>query len=450
VISLVADLLNSFVGDQLPTMDAHPVTHGPTIGDMYEGLSEEVLTRAIPENLGVRVVTGFATGEGGTPSAQLDRMLVVGTGERIPNTNAYLWPAKDVIAVVEVKKNLRPKDITDSIANLKSFRSVEQPALEAAAELPRWYDHERLVRCVGQVTGTHIQSLNWKEYDVATRLIGPALFLDQLTALRVVLGFHGHKTERGFRSALGNVLMQTLTSGADFMDLPHLMIGGQFSLVKANGRPYYSSMRGETWIPYFTTPANPLLVLLEMIWTRLDDRFGLGNPWGEDLTTDVGRSFLEATPRVINARNTWDVKIVVGTSADLDSIPVSEPWEPVELTLELSTALGMIAARGPLKSDAPSLVGLASGMGVSSAEFKTLLLETGLVSEGPSGIFVHARQLVTAHLPDGRVVAADDPTGRLARWAAARFTRPTVSDADPTHQAARSMPGGDVAGHLRG
>jgi hypothetical protein len=425
MITLVADLLRSFVGDELLTMDAHPIAHAPTIGDMYEGLSAEILNRAIPENLGVKVVTGFATNQAGVISAQLDRMLVVGMGERIPNTDKYIWPAQDVIAVIEVKKNLRIRDISDAIANLKSFRRIEQPALNSLPDMPPWYDHERLVRCVAQATGTHIDSVNWEEYDVNTRMIGSALFMDQVTALRVVLGFHGHKTERGFRSALVNALSNTLASSTDFLDLPHLMIGGQYSLAKANGRPYYIPNKGSGWSPYFTTPANPLLLLLEMIWTRLDDRFGLGNPWGEDLTTELGRSFMEATPRLINERDTWDLKLVVGKSRDLDSIPVSEPWEPVEITPDQATALALIAARGALGPEDPSLDHFASNAGISREEFIRQLVDTGVASEGPAGIHIHARQLVTAHLPDGRIVVADDPTGRLARWAARHSTGPS-------------------------
>jgi hypothetical protein len=425
MITHVADLLRSFMGDELPILDAHPVTHGPTVGDMYEGLSEELLARAIPGNLDVKVVTGFATNQDGAISKQVDRMLVVGTGDRIPNTNAFLWPAQDIIAVVEVKKNLARDDITDAIANLKSFRMIEQPALNALQVMPSWFDHDRLVRSVGQITGTHINSVNWEQYDVATRMIGADLFMDQVTALRVVLGFHGHKTERGFRSALAGELQKCLTSTANFVDLPHVIIGGQFSLVKANGRPYYSQGEQGTWSSHFTTPVNPLLVLLELIWTRLDDRFGLGNPWGEDLTTDLGRRFIEAIPRVIDGRDTWDLKIHVAKSSDLDSMPASEPWEPVEVTLDQATALALIASRGALNFDDQDLLALSASAGVSVEEFVDGLLKTGLVSRNASGILLHAKQLMTAHLPDGRTVVADDPTGRLIRWASSRSTETT-------------------------
>lgn len=421
LITVVADLLQSFVGDELRIMDAHPITHGPTIGDMYEGLSEKVLARAIPRDLGVKVVTGFATNGSGAISKQIDRMLVVGAGEQIPNTDAFLWPAENVIAAIEVKKNLVPKEIAKAIANLTSFRDIEQPALNDLPKMPDWYDHERLVRCVGQVTRTQIHSLDWVDYDVTTRMIGAALFVDQLTALRVVLGFHGHKTEHGFRSALAKVLFEELQSSAKFVNLPHLIIGGRFSLAKSNGRPYYAASAGDgSWIPYFTTPANPLMVLLEMIWTRLDERFGLGDPWGEDLTTEVARRFIKATPLVVDDKDTWDLQFIVGTASDLNSTPISQPWEPVEVTLEEATALVLMATDGALGREDSSLVEMSARMGVSPAEFIEQLLATGLVSEGPAGIVLHTKQLVTAHLPDGRIVAADDPTGRLARWASAR------------------------------
>ena len=71
---------------------------------------------------------------------------------------------------------------------------------------------------------------------------------------------------------------------------------------------------------------------------------------------------------------------------------------------------------------------------ISSGEFVDGLVGTGLVSRGSFGVLLHAKELVTAHMPDGRMVAADDPTGRLFRWAALRSTRPAAPDTalDPT------------------
>jgi hypothetical protein len=80
------------------------ITHGPTIGDMYEGLTHDVLSRAIPSSAGLRLVEGFVVGPDKTLSPQIDCMLVRGDGEQIPYTDHHKWPVKDVIAVFEIKK----------------------------------------------------------------------------------------------------------------------------------------------------------------------------------------------------------------------------------------------------------------------------------------------------------------------------------------------------------
>jgi hypothetical protein len=43
MIRTVADLLSQIVQDQLAILDASEIKHAPTIGDMYEGLSADVL-----------------------------------------------------------------------------------------------------------------------------------------------------------------------------------------------------------------------------------------------------------------------------------------------------------------------------------------------------------------------------------------------------------------------
>lgn len=78
MIRTVADLLTEILATELPKLDASEVVHAPTIGDMYEGLSGHLLERALPQDLGLRVITGFVRGPDGTLSGQIDRMLVTG------------------------------------------------------------------------------------------------------------------------------------------------------------------------------------------------------------------------------------------------------------------------------------------------------------------------------------------------------------------------------------
>ena len=126
MLRTVADLLAEVLASQLPRLDSSDVTHAPTIGDMYEGLSAQLLEMSLPEGLGLRVVTGFVRGPDGTMSSQVDRMLVVGEGEEVPFTDSFIWPVHEVIAVIEVKKALNKASLGEAIDQLHEVRVIEK------------------------------------------------------------------------------------------------------------------------------------------------------------------------------------------------------------------------------------------------------------------------------------------------------------------------------------
>jgi hypothetical protein len=134
VIRTVADLLSSILQEELPKLDKAPVKHAPTIGDMYEGLSFEVLNRALPSGLGLRVVSGFARDSREGLSGQLDCMVVRGEGEKLPYTDSYVWHVKDIIAVIEVKKNLHSAELRDAFAQLNTVSAIEHSYYQGADE----------------------------------------------------------------------------------------------------------------------------------------------------------------------------------------------------------------------------------------------------------------------------------------------------------------------------
>ncbi len=105
MINTISDLLRAFAAEERKKLDEFKLGHGPTIGAMYEGLSREILERAIPEFLNLQVVDGFISFND-EQSGQIDCMLVQGEGTKIPSTKSYIWPIQDVITVFEVKKKL--------------------------------------------------------------------------------------------------------------------------------------------------------------------------------------------------------------------------------------------------------------------------------------------------------------------------------------------------------
>lgn len=85
---------------------------------MDEGLSRAILQKALPESLDLKVVEGFVV-SGKEISGQIDCMLLVGDGERIPLTDKFKWPIGKVIAVFEIKKTLTSDDLIDSYFHLR-------------------------------------------------------------------------------------------------------------------------------------------------------------------------------------------------------------------------------------------------------------------------------------------------------------------------------------------
>ncbi|TAY27219.1 hypothetical protein ELH88_38760 [Rhizobium ruizarguesonis] len=79
MITSFAQFLEQFQAKEVAILAKEEVKHGPTIGDMYEGLARELIERTIPEKLNLKLVDGFVVGVDGDYSQQTDAMLVMGT-----------------------------------------------------------------------------------------------------------------------------------------------------------------------------------------------------------------------------------------------------------------------------------------------------------------------------------------------------------------------------------
>ncbi len=118
MINNIAELLKGFIDEEIKKLDAFDVKHKPTIGEMYEGLTTDILNRMIPKDLGLTITHGFITEESGIMTKEVDCMLVKGEGIQVPYTDKYKWHVKDVIAVLEVKKKLYSNELSDSYFHL--------------------------------------------------------------------------------------------------------------------------------------------------------------------------------------------------------------------------------------------------------------------------------------------------------------------------------------------
>ncbi|MFF7347711.1 DUF6602 domain-containing protein [Streptomyces antimycoticus] len=426
MIRTIADLLSVILREELPKLDKSPIKHAPTIGEMYEGLSSEILNRALPDGLGLRVVSGFACNSQGCLSGELDCMVVRGDGEKVPYTDLHVWHVKDVIAVIEVKKNLYSAELRDAFDHLKTVSAIERPYYRGEdAELD---DPDRsaapAVRTFAEMTGRIVRDAEeLAALPHEEEAVFRALLLEQVSAIRVILGMHGFKSERAFRSSIVDHLKQNDgNNGFNPTDFPQLIISGGYALAKTNGRPFMAPLVDGWWPFYFSTPENPLRLLLEFIWTRLDEAYGLGREfWGEDLEREVGRTLLSFRATRNDGKIGWLARTHEVDNEALNKLPVTGQWSPAFVEEEEFVLLVKLRQGGEVRFDDPEIISWLESKGIEFDDVRNRLLRTRLVASSGQSLELITKECGLGILPTGEYVAAENSSGRLDRWISRRI-----------------------------
>jgi hypothetical protein len=127
MIDTVADFLLDLKNREQELLEKYDIIgHPGIIGDMYEGLTKEILGKSIFKGFDLHIRAGKIKNSKNEFSGEIDCMIVIGEGEKIPYTDKYIYESNRVIAVVEVKKNLYSKDIKDSFQKLKSVIKITE------------------------------------------------------------------------------------------------------------------------------------------------------------------------------------------------------------------------------------------------------------------------------------------------------------------------------------
>lgn len=420
MIRTVADFLHQLKEAEVGRLDEVDLQHGPTIGDMYEGLSADLLKRAIPPQLGLQLVNGFVSDGLGSRSGQIDCMLVRGEGKPIPYTDAFEWPVKDVIAVLEIKKTLYHADLVDSFDKLRRVKDLDREYKISLRGEVGTVDVRSGQRAFAETTGLvappydKLDSLPFSE-----QLILHTLVSESLAPVGIVLGYHGYASEKAFRDSLLSHLQGNLTTkGFGPGSFPQLMISGRYSLGKANGQPFSARMHEGWWPFYFSTRVSPVLMLLEYVWTRLDLEFGIGGLWGEDLSLERRNPFLLTQGAEQNGVTGWHLEWVDLSEDDLASAEEFEPWEPEELSHVEFVVITWLCNGNEVHLDDHEFLDFLAGEDVAPEDLKARLVQTGLVAMSGAEIELITTACMTAVLDDGRLVAGENNTGRFERWMA--------------------------------
>ena len=275
-IKSMSDLLDQILKENILEAKEYHETYGtrhPTlVGDIYEGITSELLKRTLFEHLDLKVVSGQVRLHNGELSNQMDCMIVKKTGRKIPFTDKFECEIDDVIAVIEVKKTLYKSELEDSL--LKMQKITEGFDVEKTKNKIR---EEDIYRGYELLTGKTLDDIdlytsNNIDKNNFTSVLVNALLLDYSTPLRIVFGFDGYSNEKNLREGFSNILQTNSSIQMGPRMLPNLIICKESSLIKTNGIPYGLRTEKEMNNQFNGLASyshNPVLVLLEILWSRL-------------------------------------------------------------------------------------------------------------------------------------------------------------------------------------
>ncbi|MFN8669642.1 MAG: DUF6602 domain-containing protein [Gemmatimonadaceae bacterium] len=399
------------------------VGHAGMIGDMFEGLSRELLRQVIPESCDIRVVDGKVRNSDGTLSGQMDVMVVQGEGEPLPYTSHFIYPERRVLAVFEVKKTLTGEELRSAIDGLKSVGKPtdDTPALVQALRGPF-----HLV--LGVEAPTSEADLDrMSSFD---EMVSYSLISDAMRPVRIVLGYDGFRTERGVREALLKYLELNSpspgsppTRGFGPADLPNLVLCNHLALVKLNGMPFAARIgEKEAWACLGSAHESSGALLLEVLWTRLQSfNPEISTLLGDDLTIETTYPLLLARVGSVmvdgHEHRGWMYEVVDRSETELKSWNPNAKWEPAPITPDLQATIVFMARRGGvLDLHDPEIRSELEAVGDLDAHIE-MLLGTGLLwLDKQRWLRSLADNIVTVFLPDGRMAAANQSDPRFVRW----------------------------------
>lgn len=418
-ILTIANLLQEFVTTEVPMLNEQDIKHPTSIGTMYEGLTEAILNKTIFEGLNLKVIkNSFILG----CDTEFDVMLVEGEGEQLPYSDRYKYKPEQVIAIIQVKKNLYGDDLENGYNNLRFLidyfedRKLEQYMI-------RLFRDGFRAACRKDITSFKSGDLSENE-----KLIFNTLKVEASLPVRIIWGYNGFKDEFNFRESFQEYLKTNLTTNVKDIiggfgphNFPNLIICGHLSMIKLNGMPFGSPVLQDGWWPFYATSSyNPTHFLLEALWTRLSYRFE-NLPmeiFGEDLTVEPVKRFLDAKLQDLEEQKGWAYNYHASSRKSLKEHSSVADWQPVAIDDKQYVIINEIGQKGFIDlstDDTLESYVIEDGTYTSLQNFLVQLLKTGLVfiEENKLKLLTDQCECVCVN---GQWFAGENKSGRLTNW----------------------------------
>lgn len=420
-IHSLSDLLYVLAKQENEVLKSYGIQHRPTIGNQYEGLTAEILNKSIFCDLHLTVArNSFIEGS----NTEYDIILADGTGMAVKySERQFVFKPKQVLAVIQVKKNLYGAEVKDSYENLATIAPLYygKPTEEYVC---KW-----ATTSVRNSLGKHISAYKKGELNIDEEYLYHTLVTEPQIPVRIVLGYNGYSSETNFRKGIVEYLETCKTTAIERKngygpnDMPNLIICEGFSCVKITGSPFcplYNPSNNGWWNLLGTSSYNPMYFLLETIWTKLSYKFQLPSfIFGKDLKTPCLSSLLDAKIHVDNGIPIgWDYDYNFMTAQELSQNNIIEEWRPVEIDKVQWVILGELGEKGSVCiKDNKELECFVIQEGYSDLnDFIDKLLATRLVTIDSDNLRLLTYKCDRVCVK-GKWYAAENVTGRLTNWA---------------------------------
>jgi hypothetical protein len=339
----------------------------------------------------------------------------LGPGEAIPYTDKRKYLMDDVVAVIQVKKNLYSSDLRSGYANLQSVTKFDatrdrrttllRDAFQGTTRRPL-PAHEEL------------DSLPWE-----TQLIYHALVTELVCPARIIFGYNGFKTLSALRQSFVTFLKDQLgsapTRGFGLSSMPSLICCARHCLVKSNGMPFCAPLDDDGFWPALgSVTTNPVELLLEVVWTRLVyDKKLPATVFDDDSFLQPMLRFLDARPVRDGGKCGWLYRFVDELPDVVDSpTPAPAPWEPAFLDQTQFNVVNRLCHDGQVDVTEDGFAEFLTEQGYTVESLIASLNKAGLAARHGNRIVLLTRGCQCAILPDGRFAAAENIAGQFTRW----------------------------------
>lgn len=412
MISTVFDLLSKLKEKGISEIEPYlDIGHNPTIGDMYEGLTKKILQKSIFEGLNLKVSSGKIRNNVGILSKQIDCMLVVGEGEQIPYTSDFIYDVGKVIAVIEVKKNLFTSDLANAYHNLKSVYDLSEP--EGPIDITMMAHTFEMITKIRLPAHEEISKLSIKN-----QMLYNALLVETFVPVRIIFGYDGFKDEESLRTHFIEYVNSQMdesgqAKGFGAVSLPNLIICGDNSIIKTNGYPYILALKTDDWILCASYNKSPLLIFLEIIWTRITQKFKISsiNLFDEDLDMEYLHPLLIAC----SDGTGWFYDYISLEKEELNNTPTILEWQPVYLNDVEFCLMNKLCAGKIVKANDVDFINFAEENGYKISDIIEHLNDERLITVEEGELRLLTKQCVCMITPNG-FVAGDNKDNRVMNW----------------------------------